>query len=431
MAWNEPGNSGDNDNRQQGNKSDGPPDLEEIIAKLKNSIMSLFGGSGSYSGKTNSSGSGLGIFAVVFLVVAVAYYIVSGIYVIEEGVKGVVLRFGRFQQVFDSGLHWAPKYIDTVIKVDTSKRNKITIGASGSSSKQKKEDAMMLTQDENLINGDLGVQYVIKNPRDYALNILNQEENLKQVTESVLREVISSYRMDDILKQDAEEVETEEKKDKDKNDIKVSEIKTKIQEILDKYEAGIEIKQVTLDRVLPPEEVREAFEKATKAREVKQWIINKANAYREKLIPVAEGEAARIIADAEGYRSEVIFAAEGDAARFTLLMKQYRKNTKITKERLYLDAMTEILSKNGKVLLDSKRDNNVMYLPIDKLMNKKNNNINYRDGDNGEIAKKTSAALISENSGNAESTNSKNTDANNKNDLGLRDRNIQRERKER
>lgn len=370
MAWNEPGNKGNgaggngekdpwggNRGGNNGKNNQGPPDLEEMLKNLQNKILGLFGGgTGPGNGGAASSG-GFGVMLIIFMVIVAGFYAYSGLYVVQEGVRGVVLRFGEFNDITKPGLHWAPKFIDEVILVDISNEENLEIGyeTQGDTIYSKKEESLMLTKDENIVSVKLAVQYVVGDPKDFALNVRDPRETLKQVTESVLREVVGKKKMDYVLTEGRDEVAALVKKD--------------VQAILEEnYRAGIVINVLNLQDVQPPDEVQEAFEDVIKAREDREKSINEANGYRNKVVPKAEGQAARITKEAEGYKAKVVSEAKGEADRFESLLAEYKKAPEVTRERMYLDAIEQVMSASSKILLDGDQSKNIMYLPLDELM---------------------------------------------------------------
>ena len=350
MAWNEPGKSGDKDPWGQRRKPDsGGPDLDRIVKNLQQKFAGLFGG-----GAGPASGFGIGLIIVVALLI----WALTGFYVINQGERGVVLRFGRETEITDAGLHWHLPYpIEKVEKVNVEKVSTIEIGyrsnpRGGGKSKVPKE-ALMLTEDENIIDIEFAVQYRVNNAADYVFNVRDPETTIGQATESAVREVIGRSALDYVF---------ENRKSVEDN------VKELLQSILNNYRVGVSIQAVEMQRAQPPEEVKPAFDDAVKAREDRERLKNEAEAYANDVIPRARGAAARMLQEAEGYKASVIARADGDALRFTQIANEYVKAPNVTRERLYLETMEQVLSNTTKIFVDQKAGNNLIYLPLDKLL---------------------------------------------------------------
>ncbi len=347
MAWNEPGNGSgkDKDPWGQKNNNQGPPDLDEVFKNIMNKVSGLFGG-GSHGG---------GILIALAIVFAIAAYAYSGFYIVEEGNEGVVLRFGQYHETTKPGLRWAPKFIDTVEMVDIANVRYQEIGFTTLGSgraKTNEGESLMLTQDENIVDVRLTVQFIAKDSKEFALNVRNPTLTLKEVTESALREVVGSSKMDDVLTEGRVAI--------------AQKTKEKIQSTLDSYKTGILVNSVNFQDVQPPEQVQDAFADAIKAREDKERLINNANAYKNQVIPKAKGESARLTQDAEGYKARVVESAQGEADRFLALLKEYQKAPEVTRERMYLSAMGDIMDNSSKVMVDVEGGNNIFYIPLEK-----------------------------------------------------------------
>ena len=338
MPWNEPGGS-NKDPWSRKPSDQGPPDLDELLRKLTGKFGGIFGGkpgSGSGSGKGPSLGLGL-VIAVVAIV-----WLGSGFYIVSAGEAGVELRFGAFQEVTDPGPHWHIPYpIEAVevINVDEVR--------------DAQHKATMLTQDENIVDIELAVQYRIKSPEDYLFQVRLPDPTLRQAMESALREVVGKSKMDFILGEGRAEI--------------ADDTKRLMQGILDDYKTGLLVTTVNLQQAQPPEQVQGAFADAIQAREDEVRFKNEAEAYANGILPQARGEAARVEQESNAYMERVIAKATGEAARFLKLMEEYQKAPEVTRERLYLDAIESVFSRSNKVLMDAKGTNNLMYLPLDKL----------------------------------------------------------------
>lgn len=351
MAWNEPGGNGDKDpwNTNRGNRGNqGPPDLDEIFKNFQKKFGSLFGGRGgngssSGSGNTGSTGGKIGI-GLVIIVLAI-FWAATGFYKVEEAERALVLRFGEHVDTTQRGLHWhLPVPIERIEKVDVTKVYTIPINAT------------MLTQDENIVDIHGTVQYQIDSAEKYSFNVRNPEISLSQVTESALRESIGRSKMDYVITEGRGEIALQ--------------VKGIIQEVVNNYETGLTIFKVNIQSAKPPEAVKDAFDDVTQAREDEERFKNEAEAYRNEVIPKARGASARMREEADAYKNEVIARAEGEAERFTQLLTEYKKAPEITRERLYLEMMESVLSNSSKVMVDVEGGNNLLYLPLDKLMDR-------------------------------------------------------------
>jgi membrane protease subunit HflK len=348
MAWNEPGGSGNKDPWGNRNNQSGPPDLDEVIKKLSNKISGMFGGrkpgGGGIGGSSSGGSIGFGLVAAVLAII----WALSGIYIVEEGKEGVVLQFGAFDKITNPGPHWYPRFIQTVEIVDVEGSRSVTLG-------RKASEALMLTQDENIVDIKFTIQYKVKNPKDFLFNVRNPDATLVQATESAMREIVGKNKMDYVLKEGRPEVALRTER--------------LVQEILDGYQAGIKVTNLNMQDAQPPEQVQHAFDDVIKAREDRETRINEAEAYANDILPKARGKAARMVQEASAYRDEIVARAEGDASRFQQLLKEYERAPKVTRERLYLETMESVLGKSNKVMVDVKKGNSLIYLPLDKIGN--------------------------------------------------------------
>lgn len=358
MAWNEPGGSGSNGNGSKdpwgGNKggNDGPPDLDEVFKKLNDKVTSIFGGKGGRSGggRGTSSGAGgakgIGFIAAILVVL----WVLSGIYIVDEGRQGVVLRLGAFERITEPGPHWFPRFIEKVEIVDVDRVRSINIGGTS-------HESLMLTQDENIVDIQFAVQYKVSNARDYVFNVRDPDTTLRQVTETAMREVVGKNNMDFVIKDGRLEVATR--------------TKDLMKAILDSYKIGMVVTNVNMQNAQPPEQVQHAFSDAVKAREDKERLVNEAEAYSNDILPKARGKAARMGQEAAAYRDEIIAKANGETERFLKVLKEYKRAPVVTRERLYLESMQSVLGNSNKVMIDVKKGNNLMYLPLDRLQSRK------------------------------------------------------------
>jgi len=365
MAWNEPGGNGDKDpwGSNRGNRGNqGPPDLDEVLKNLQKKFGSLFGGRGGRSGGGGSkiSGGGFGIGLVV--VILLAFWIATGFYKVEEAERGVVLRFGKHVETTQRGLHWhLPVPIERVEKVDVTKVYTIPLNST------------MLTQDENIVDILGTVQYQIDNAEKYLFNVRNPEISLSQVTESALRQSIGRSKMDYVITEGRGEIAIQ--------------VKGIIQQVVNTYQTGLTIFKVNIQSAKPPEAVKDAFDDVTQAREDEERFKNEAEAYRNEVLPKARGASARLREEADAYKNEVITRAEGEAERFEQLLTEYKKAPKITRERLYLDMMESVLSNSSKVMVDVEGGNNLLYLPLDKLMDRSDSGVTTQQKASADILK--------------------------------------------
>jgi membrane protease subunit HflK len=336
MAWNEPGPGRDPWN--QGPKSGkGPPDLEEMLKRLKQ----------RFSGGTALGGNGSlplpkGLFGLLILAVALIWA-ASGFYVVDEQERGVVLRFGQYAGTTEPGLHWhLPWPIEKEEIVNVTGVRSV------------KDQAVMLTKDENIVDVELSVQYRVSSAEEYLFNVDDPDMTLRQATKSAVREVVGQSTMDFILTEGREEV--------------ADRTKHLLQERLNEYKAGLTVTEVNMQQAQPPESVQAAFADAIKAREDQQRLKNEAEAYANDRLPRARGAAARQMAEATAYRDQVIARAQGDASRFGQLVAEYRKAPKVTRDRLYLDSMSSVLSNTSKIMVDVDKSGSMIYLPLDQIM---------------------------------------------------------------
>lgn len=353
MAWNVPGGNGDKDKDPWGSRrrpaSGGTPDLDQVVRNIQRKLAGVFGGRGG-------GGSSIGIGLI--LIVALALWLLSGFYIVQQGERGVVLRFGARHQATEAGLHWHFPYpIETVEKVNVDKVSTIEIGyrsnpRGGGRSKVPRE-ALMITGDENIIDIEFAVQYRIKDAGDYLFNVRDPEVTIAQATESAVREMVGKSTLDFALTEGRNEV--------------AREARGLLQTILDKYNTGIDVVAVETQKAQPPDEVKPAFDDAVKAREDEQRLKNEAEAYANDVIPRARGAAARLLEEAEGYKASVTARADGDARRFSQIAKEYAKAPAVTRDRLYIETMEQMLSNSSKIYIDQKSGNNLLYLPIDRL----------------------------------------------------------------
>ena len=346
MAWNEPGGGGNRQNPWGNNsggsggpkKDQGPPDLDEVV---KNFTKKFSGKGGGFGGFGNAKAPGGGISTVFILAGLTLIWFLSGWYKVEPAERGLILRLGEYHDTVGPGPHWYPRFIDTVEIHDIGVVRNYPLTST------------MLTQDENIVDIDLRVQYVIKDLKDYVLKIKDPDRTLGDITQSALREVIGQTKLDAILTEG--------------RDVVAADTKTKMQELLDTYGAGLQVTQLNLQKADPPSAVKASFDDVIKAREDRERFKNEAQAYANTTVPLAEGQAKRKLEEAAAYKEQVVQQAEGEADRFVKLLTAYQKAPEVTRDRLYIETMESVFSRVNKVLVDVEGGNSLMYLPLDRM----------------------------------------------------------------
>ena len=373
MSLNDPqwGNRGGDDGDKPGNNgprrpNDGPPDLEDLWRDFNRKLNGMFGnkrggggGNGGGDGprmpqidfnpKFLSGGIGLliGLVAVVWLA--------SGFYIVDASQRGLVLQFGSFKETTEPGLRWRMPYpIQSHELVNLTGVRTIEIGYRGSERNKVLKEALMLTDDENIVNIQFAVQYILKDPVEYLFNNRHPDDAVMGAAETAVREIVGKSKMDFVLYEGREQIATQ--------------AANLMQEILDRYQSGIQISKVTMQNAQPPEQVQAAFDDAVKAGQDRERQKNEGQAYANDVIPKAKGTAARLMQEADGYKQRVISTAEGDASRFKQVVTEYAKAPEVTRQRMYLDTMQQIYANTSKVMVDAKGQGNLLYLPLDKLM---------------------------------------------------------------
>jgi modulator of FtsH protease HflK len=363
--WGNRGNDGGDSNGGPRRPNQGPPDLEELWRDFNNKLNGLFGkrgGGGSNGGGDGPRlpqfdfgprllGSGIGL--IVGLVAVI--WLASGFYIVDASQRGVVLQFGSFKETTEPGLRWRfPSPIQSHELVNLTGVRTVEIGYRGSERNKVLKEALMLTDDENIVNIQFAVQYVLKDPVEYLFNNRHPDDAVVSAAETAVREIVGKSKMDFVLYEGREQIATQAAK--------------LMQDILDRYESGIMISKVTMQNAQPPEQVQAAFDDAVKAGQERERQKNEGQAYANDVIPKAKGTAARLLQEADGYRQRVISTAEGDASRFKQVLVEYAKAPEVTRQRLYLDTMQQVFSNTSKVLVDARGQGNLLYLPLDKLM---------------------------------------------------------------
>ena len=359
MAWNQPGNNGqDRDpwgssnnqggnsggNGNKGGREQGPPDLDDIFRKLSKKLGGLGGGEGGLGGGSGSQGPRGPMGGRIVGIVAAAAVIIwaaSGFYTIKEAERGVVTRFGKFSHLVEPGLNWKPTFIDNVQAVNVESVRELA--ASG----------VMLTSDENVVRVEMNVQYRVTDPERYLFSVTSADDSLRQATDSALRGVIGKYTMDRILTEGRTVIRSDTQRE--------------LEETIRPYNMGITLLDVNFQTARPPEEVKAAFDDAIAARENEQQYIREAEAYTNEVQPRANGQAQRILEEARAYKTQTVLEAQGEVARFAKILPEYKAAPEITRERLYIETMEKVLSHTRKVLVNDK-GSNLMVLPLDQML---------------------------------------------------------------
>jgi len=342
---------------KRGGGNEGPPDLDEMWRNFNRKLNSLFGKRGGGSPDSGEPpnlrqlGGGAGLIALVVLVA----WLASGFYIVVEGQRGVVLTFGKFSEVTQSGLRWRFPYpIQSHEIVDLTGRRTVEVGYRNNVKTKVLRESLMLTDDENIIDIQFAVQYILKDPVAYLFNNRRPEDTVLQAAETAIREIVGKSKMDFALYEGREQMADGAQK--------------LMQDILDRYKTGILISNVTVQNAQPPEQVQAAFDDAVRAKQDLERQKNEGQAYYNDVVPKARGTASRLHEEANGYRARVIANAEGEASRFRQVLVEYNKAPQVTRERMYLDMVQQILQSVSKVLIDAKAGSNLLYLPLDKVL---------------------------------------------------------------
>ena len=398
MPWDEPDKDRQSKNSGQRGGSSGPPEIDDIVSDIQDKfsrIFSNFGGGSSSKGPNDPSDSGSGSskspkksgsrkpLMLLALAVVAGIWISSGLYVVEQGEQGVELRFGEYTRTTDAGLRWHfPVPIEEVLIVNVQKVNTVEVGYRVSERNRTltpvTREALMLTADENIIDIQFAVQYDIKDPKDLLFNVSDPMHLVvRQATESAVREIVGGNTMDFAITAGRAAI--------------AQDTRVLLQEILDRYKTGLNVRAVEMQNAQPPAEVKAAFDDAVKAREDEERIKNEAEAYANDVIPRARGQAARIIQEAQAYKESIVARAQGEASRFEQIYTEYRKAPEITRDRLYLESIEAVLTNSTKLIIDQDSSNNIIYLPLDQLMQRRGNSgTNVNDGRIGQLDDQTS-----------------------------------------
>ncbi|MFP5409409.1 MAG: FtsH protease activity modulator HflK [Gammaproteobacteria bacterium] len=357
MAWNDP-QWGNNGNR---NPNGGPPDLDEVWRRINQRLNGLFGGKGG-GGSGDGGGDGLpggtfpggGNLAGILIGVLVVVWLASGFYIVDTGQRGVVLRFGQYVETTEDGPRWhLPWPVESREIVNVDQVRTVEIGYRNNVKSKVLKESLMLTEDENIVDLQFAVQYILKDPVEFLFVNRQPEDSALQIAETAMREVVGKNKMDFVLYEGRAEI--------------AAQAKQLMQDIHDRHKTGISISQVTLQNIQPPEQVQAAFDDAVKAGQDRERLKNEAEAYSNDVVPRARGLASRLKEEAEGYRLSVIANAEGEASRFAQIFAEYQKAPQVTRQRMYLDTMQTVMNNTSKVVIDQKGGNSLLYLPLDKL----------------------------------------------------------------
>lgn len=351
---------------KRGGGNQGPPDLEELWRDFNRRLSGLFGnkGGGSSGGgggddagnrmpsiSPKQFGGGIGI---ILMLVAVVW-LGSSFYIVDASQRGVVLQFGRFHETTEPGLRWRlPWPIQSNEIVNVTGVRTVEVGYRGSDKNKVLKEALMLTDDENIVNVQFAVQYLLSDPRAYLFNNRHPDDTVMQAAETAIREVVGKNKMDFVLYEGRDQIAANTQK--------------LIQDILDRYKTGILVRSVNMQSTQPPEQVQAAFDDAVKAGQDRERQKNEGQAYANDVIPRARGAASRLMEEATGYRQRIIVTAEGDASRFKQILAEYSKAPEVTRSRMYLETVQQVYANTSKVMLDAKGSGNLLYLPLDKLM---------------------------------------------------------------
>jgi len=343
MAWNEPGNNDKDPWKNKGGKNQGPPDLDELLNDLGKKVSGIFGGKGGSSGGSTPSGksfSSLGISLV--LIIALVVYAFSGFYTIKEAEQGLVLRFGQYSGTVEPGINWKWTFIDRIIPVDIQSTRDLP--ASG----------FMLTQDENVVRVEMQIQYRVVDARNYVFSVTNADDSLSQSLDSALRYVVGHAKMDDILTSGREQIRQS--------------VWQELEKIIEPYHLGLIIVDVNFKDARPPNEVKDSFDDAIAAQEDEVRFLREAEAYARGIEPRARGRVKRMEQEAFAYKEQTVLDAQGEVARFEKILPEYQAAPEVTRQRLYLATMEKVYSNTSKVMVDVDGGNNMMYLPLDKII---------------------------------------------------------------
>ncbi len=374
--------------------NDGPPDLDELFTDIRKKVDNMFkaksndnngGGLNGNKEPINASPGGLSVGTICLIVLLI--WTATGFYIVDQGSRGVVLRFGKNTETTQPGPRWHLPYpIETVeiVNQEQVRTNEVGYRSAGNTggTAQELRESLMLTGDENIIDLQFAVQYNLKSVQDYLFNNRSVENSVRGAAETAIREIVGKSEMDFVLYEGREEIA----------------IKTKalMQDILDRYRSGINITSVTMQNAQPPEQVQAAFDDAVKAKQDLERQKNEGQAYANDIIPKARGTASRLIAEANGYKAAIENEAKGNASRFDQILTEYSRAPEVTRNRLFLETQEKIMSSVSKVIVDQKGSNSLLYLPLDKLINQRGVLNNQEDSSQADNQKEDASALASD-----------------------------------
>ena len=348
---------------KRGGGNQGPPDLEELWRDFNRRLAGLFGNKGGGGDNGGDAGNRMpsispkqfgGGIGIILMLVAVVW-LGSSFYIVDASQRGVVLQFGRFKETTEPGLRWRlPWPVQSNEIVNLTGVRTVEVGYRGSDKNKVSKEALMLTDDENIVMVQFAVQYLLKDPKAYLFNNRHPDDTVMQAAETAIREVVGKNKMDFVLYEGRDQIAANTQK--------------LIQEILDRYDTGIQVRSVNMQSTQPPEQVQAAFDDAVKAGQDRERHKNEGQAYANDVIPRARGAASRLMEEATGYRQRIIVTAEGDASRFKQILTEYSKAPEVTRSRMYLETVQQIYANTSKVMIDAKGSGNLLYLPLDKLM---------------------------------------------------------------
>jgi modulator of FtsH protease HflK len=353
MAWEDPQWGG------KRGKNDGPPDLDELVRNIQRKIGDAFNrkGGGNQTGGGSPVPGGFGLGLSILAGLAFMLWLASGFYIVDAAKRGVVQRFGRYVETTHPGPHWRlPWPVEEVTVLNVDQIRTVTLGYRDNVKNKIPKESLMLTDDENIVDLQFAVQYNINNPVAFLFNVRDPDFVVAQVAESSIREIVGKSKMDYVLYEGREDV--------------ASHAQSLMQQLLDRYGAGVAVLKVTMQNAQPPEQVQASFDDAVKAGQDRERQKNEGQAYANDVVPKAQGMASRLLAEANGYQQRVVADAQGDVARFNQILPEYQKAPAVTRERMYLDTMQQVLENSSKVVVDTKGSGNMLYLPLDKLMEK-------------------------------------------------------------
>lgn len=361
LSLNDPqwGRGSQNDNKDGKKPNEGPPDIEQAWRDFTQKLNRFLNGKGSsgggngggFDGDSASAKIGVGVIVAVFIFI----WLVSSFFIVKEGQTAVITTFGKYSHSTTSGFNWRWPYpIQEHEIVNVSEVRTVEVGYRNSARNKVAKESLMLTDDENIIDIQFAVQFKLKSAKDWIFNNREKEDLIRQVAETAIREIVGKSKMDFVLYEGREKIATD--------------VNLLMQQILDRYAAGAQITNVTMQGVQPPEQVQAAFDDAVKAGQDKERQKNEGQAYANEVIPKSRGEASRLLQESEAYRSRVVANAEGNASRFKQVLVEYQKAPVVTRDRIYLETMQQIFTSTTKLMVDTKNNSNLLYLPLDKII---------------------------------------------------------------